>query len=90
MKMGDVVIASHVTNMRNGLFRAEVAFSKGKATNIFLGGLYDCRQRAEITAKEAAIWAVSSVGVSAALMADIERAIADAAQMAALLRDAIC
>src|SRR6185312_3813901 len=81
MKVGGVVLAPHVTDMRNGLFRSEVAFAKGKATDVFLGGLYDCRQRAGITAKEAAIWAVSSAGVSAALMADIERAIADAAQM---------
>ena len=88
--MKDVVVASHVTDMRNGFFRPEVAFSKGKATDIFFGGLYDCRERASITAQEAATWALASMGASAALMADIERAVADAAQLAALLRDAIC
>jgi len=85
-----VVLAPHVTNMRNGLFRPEVAFSKGKATNIFFGGSYNNQRLAQFTADVAAGAALMTAAGAEAVWCDVARALADCQALVALLQDAIC
>ena len=47
IERGGLLLIPRVTNMRNGLFRPEVVWSKGRASDIVFGDLFECRARAE-------------------------------------------
>jgi hypothetical protein len=50
IERGGLLLIPRVTDMRNGLFRPEVAWSKGRASDIVFGDLFECRARAETVA----------------------------------------
>jgi len=90
IRKGGVVLAPHVTDMRNGLFRAEVAYSKGKATDVFVGEVYGNRLRAQITAEVAASAALMTAAGVESVWREVARALADCQALVVLLQDAIC
>lgn len=75
IRKGQLILIPRVTDMRNGMFRPEVVFSKGRASDIVFGELYDCRMRAELLADMAARSAIMNMTQLTGLWCEIQRAV---------------
>lgn len=75
IRKGQLILIPRVTDMRNGMFRPEVVFSKGRASDIVFGDLYDCRMRAELLADMAARSAIMNMTQLSSLWSEIQRAV---------------
>lgn len=89
IEKGGLVILPHVTEMRNGLFRPEIAWSKGKATDIIFGEIVTTRLRAELNCWQAAVLATMSAAATANVWEETERSIAGCRRLAEMLMASI-
>ena len=85
IRKADLLLIPRVTDMRNGLFRPEVAFSKGRASDIVFGGLHENKERAALPAWQAAMLATLSTAGATALWDETSRSIAACQQLAEVL-----
>ena len=60
IKEGGIAVFPHVTNMQDGTFRPEVAYSKGPGSDIIFGVPLAAKAAAEFVAVQAAVLATLS------------------------------
>lgn len=64
-----------VTDMRNGMWRPEVVWARGRHSDIVLGELYDDRLRAQITAAKAASFVTANAACADRIRQETERSL---------------
>lgn len=72
---GGLLLIPRVTDMRNGMFRPEVAWRKGRMSDIVFGEVYDNQLRAQLLAELAAGAAVMSATGLDCMWQEIGRAV---------------
>ena len=82
---GGLLLAPHVTDMRNGLFRPEVAYSKGKGSGILFGELHNSPIRCAIIAEQAAVAAMMTYTNQVGMWDECARALDNCQRMAEML-----
>ena len=85
IERGGLVLVPRVTDMRNGLYRPEVAWSKGKSSDIIFGETFDNPLRASICADVAASAAVASAVGAERLWSETARSIENCKRLVEVL-----
>lgn len=75
IEKGGLLIIPRVTDMRNGFFRPEVAFSKGRASDIIFGECFENRMRAQLLATLSANAAIASAPAMETFWSEMSRAV---------------
>ena len=86
---GGLLIIPRVTDMRNGLFRPEVCWSKGRASDIIFGECFSMRLRAQICASQAARLVLMTQKGADELWRETSRSIGDCKRLVDLLQASI-
>ena len=85
-----LVLVPHVTDMRNGMFRPEVAWSKGSSSNIVFGELYDDEFRAKALALMTARSLVMTASAIERMRSELVRSLDNQRRLVEMLQTQIC
>ena len=82
---GGLLLAPHVTDMRNGFFRPEVAYSKGRGSGILFGELHTSPFRCASIAEHAALAVIMTYANQSDVWDECARGLANCQNMAQML-----